>query len=363
MVLLAMAAAAPAQQQLKIVVTAVQGGVQVRSAPDQPWQRAAVGKELGVGWDVRTGPRSAAQIRIGEKQILQVHRMTTIKVLEAMKDGAKLKTDMGMKYGRVKYDVKAQGEEVDTKIHAPSATLAVRGSVVEFLDDALSSYARGSGRLAYLPLEQRTEMTFGADGEAEVNSDNDSAVKVARDIATVNSLGMFSATTVEEFENLLVKSGIVDTHQRDVLEIQRLLGELEAGGVGVPQLTGPLDINLVWQSVDFVSPSNLDLSITDPSGNVLSALNPVVGQAPTQGTFNLADDGLFGFGQENASWAVLFDAGTYQIQVDHLGGVDATVFVTATEGPGFTIVPPADGTPFNLSAGQGVVIPITPAGP
>lgn len=350
-------------QQLDIVVAGIKGVVQVRSAADQPWQRAKVAMKLGAGWDVRTGPRSAIEIKIGADQTLLLDRMTTIKMLEAIKAEGKIKTDVGMKYGRVKYDVKSVGEEVDSKIHAPSATLAIRGSTVEFLDDALASYARGSGKLAYLPLDRRTEMTFGGNGEAEVNKDEDSAVKVAREHSTVNSLGMFSATSVEEFENLLVKSGIVDSHQRDVLEIQKLLDELALGGVGVPQLTGPLNIDLIWNSIDFFSPSDLNLSITDPSGNVLSVNNPVVGQAPTQGTFNLADDGSIGFGQESASWNVLFDGGTYQLHVDHVGGVDATVFLVATEGPNFTPVPPADGTPFNLSAGQSVVIPITPAGP
>src|SRR5438270_3811914 len=53
-------------------------------------------------------------------------RLGTVKVLQALRDGDKLKTDMLMKYGRTKYSVEAAGLEHESTIASPSGTLAVR---------------------------------------------------------------------------------------------------------------------------------------------------------------------------------------------------------------------------------------------
>src|SRR5438270_10162165 len=61
-------------------------------------------------------------------------RLGTVKVLQALRDGTKLKTDMLMKYGRTRYSVEAAGLEHESTISTPSGTLAVRGTVVSLYD-------------------------------------------------------------------------------------------------------------------------------------------------------------------------------------------------------------------------------------
>ncbi len=132
--------AAPAGE-LPIRVTAVRGNVQVREASDKPWRKVAVGTELKIGWDLRTGLRSNVQFIIGTEHTVTIDRLGVVKVLDARRTDGKVKTNIGMKYGRTNYRVKAAGEEHESKIHAPSATLAIRGSNITVSDDDMFGYS------------------------------------------------------------------------------------------------------------------------------------------------------------------------------------------------------------------------------
>src|SRR4051794_20317208 len=54
---------------LTVRITAVEGIVQARTAPDQKWEKAATGMELAEGAELRTGPRSAVRFAIGDDQV------------------------------------------------------------------------------------------------------------------------------------------------------------------------------------------------------------------------------------------------------------------------------------------------------
>ena len=91
-----------AVQHLKAKITGVEGKVQVRVSEDQPWQKAAVGIEVGENAEFRTGPRSAVRFVIPTDQTITLDRLGTVKVLTAINEGGRLKTDLGMKYGRTR---------------------------------------------------------------------------------------------------------------------------------------------------------------------------------------------------------------------------------------------------------------------
>src|SRR5436309_2221132 len=124
----------PAQGALRVTVAEVTGNVQVRSDEKAPWQKATVGMVVDEGAEFRTGPRSSVRCTIPPDQSFTLDRLGTVKVLQALRKGDKLKTDMMMKYGRTKYSVEAAGLEHESTIASPSGTLAVRGTVVSLYD-------------------------------------------------------------------------------------------------------------------------------------------------------------------------------------------------------------------------------------
>lgn len=129
------AAAAPATQDaaddteaLRIIIAEVKGLAQVREGPDRPWKMAKVDMEVGRGAEFRTASRSSVTCVIPPDQVITLDRLGTFSVMEAMRSGRRVKTDLLMRYGRTDYTIEAAGREHDAQIHTPSATLAVRGT-------------------------------------------------------------------------------------------------------------------------------------------------------------------------------------------------------------------------------------------
>src|SRR3954464_9360237 len=125
---------ASAPVALTATITAVEGIVQVRAGEDAAWQKATVGMKIGEGAEFRTGPRSAVRFEIPPDQIITLDRLGTVKLIEAVQKNQGVKTDLGMKYGRVRYDVEAAGLSHDSTIHSPGSALAVRGTRVTLYD-------------------------------------------------------------------------------------------------------------------------------------------------------------------------------------------------------------------------------------
>ena len=104
--------------------------MQVRTDEDQPWKIAKPGMVVDQNAEFRTSLRSAVQIQIPPDQTITLDRLGVIKVVEAIDDGGKLKTKIGMKYGRTRYDIESAGQEHEASISSPSSTLAIRGTQV-----------------------------------------------------------------------------------------------------------------------------------------------------------------------------------------------------------------------------------------
>ena len=116
--------------EVMVTVATVKGMVQVREAEDKPWKPARLGMKLPQGAEFRTGPRSQVVIIIPPNQKVALDRLGVIKILQVIRQKGKIKTDIGMEYGRTIYNIEAAGEEHESTIHVPGATLAVRGSTV-----------------------------------------------------------------------------------------------------------------------------------------------------------------------------------------------------------------------------------------
>src|SRR5687767_8866096 len=97
-------ATAPAAA-LTATITAVEGIVQVRADEQSPWQAAKPDMRLGEGAEFRTGPRSAVRFEIPPGQTITLDRLGTVKLIEAVRSQGSVKTDLGMRYGRVRYDI------------------------------------------------------------------------------------------------------------------------------------------------------------------------------------------------------------------------------------------------------------------
>lgn len=166
---------------LKVTVVEVTGNVQVRSDEGQAWQPAKAGMEVGEGAEFRTGPRSSVRCTIPPDQSFTLDRLGTVKVLQALRNGNKLKTDMVMKYGRTKYSVEAAGLEHEGTIASPSGTLAVRGTVVSLYDQPpfIPEAVSYTGQARFRDAHRQVNVGSKGGGKQTVAGDKDSAAETA----------------------------------------------------------------------------------------------------------------------------------------------------------------------------------------
>lgn len=106
----------------------VQGKVEFKASKDAQWEKAEVGKKILPGGAIRTGLKSAIQIRIADTQLITIDRLAEISLEQAVREAGTNKTEMRLNYGRVKFDVNSTKFANNVVIKSDDATLAVKGT-------------------------------------------------------------------------------------------------------------------------------------------------------------------------------------------------------------------------------------------
>ena len=181
----------PAAPPRKLAVTLVsfKKQVQVRENDEAPWVRPTAGMVLTEGAAVRTGLGSQAVLHIEPKQTVVVDRATIFKIVVANFDteSNRVKTNLGMEYGRINYAVQAAGVEHDASVSTPGNTLSIRGTVTFVQNDGLFPPITASyiGRVVSKQSNGK-EIAYGdenggeegGEGDGEGGTDDDAAASL-----------------------------------------------------------------------------------------------------------------------------------------------------------------------------------------
>lgn len=329
-------ATAPGAVALTATITEIKGVVQVRNAEGEPWKPATVGMKLDQGSELRTGLRSMVQFVIEPDQTVTLDRLGTLKILQAYLEPGKVTTDLGVKYGRTRYDIKAADLQHQSTIRSPGSTLAIRGTDVTYEDQVpwVPSAISREGRAEFRNY-RRELVAFGGTKRATIAADKNSPAEKARDDTRLDPRGGFSGRTEAEDMLQLALTPLGGTDARGVREVQRLgrRSGFQDTFAGVPFVPGPLSFDLSWFSTSGSQlPADLNLIIIDPLGNALTAQNPTVGSGSELGQHSGNDAGTSGFGAEGANWGLFFPNGNYRVRAEHAGGEPAQIFITAFRG-------------------------------
>ena len=327
-------------QSLSGTVTQVQGLAQVRANATDEWKPVTVGMVLPEGVELRTGPNGLIRFTIPPDQTVVVDRLTTIKVLQSAQTGNAVKTDIGMKYGRTRYDIEAAGLEHQSTIRSPNSTLAVRGTDVVLFDQrpfpptAISV----TGRAEFSTIKRRIAFGGRNRGRVTVTPDQTGA-EVALGGATVDpSIALARSPAEQQLVSNLLSRGSVQALSED-LGIPVLRG-------GVPPLTDEELTPLLPGRINFVlrwdSDANLDLTVLSQTGREgdLLLLAPGLTRSTTGGGIPFDHRGGPNGGVELVFGNGPFAQGaTYGLGVDSLSGTTTNyrldVFVDGTRQPIF----------------------------
>jgi hypothetical protein len=327
----------PAGVALQVTVAELTGIVSASVDEGKTWARVKVGATFGPGTLFRTGLRSALTCKLGTNQMFTLESLSTIRVEEAVRNGAKEKTDLLMKYGSASYGIEAAGREYDAVIRTPGSTMAIRGTVVRVTDRAgfapqAESYtgralfrtARGSTMLGGRGYTVANAAQGSAADTALANSSVDPSIAAARTRAE-------SAVVAEQ----LSQGGVLGFDQRSQIAVVRNTGPLPDSSLP-SAIPGRLSFALRW-----TGNADLNFLVDNQAGNQISIITN--GFKPTEilypgfGLNTSASGGLIPFdnrggakgGTEVAYWKNSFPIGVYGVGILHASGGSADFRVNA----------------------------------
>jgi hypothetical protein len=331
-------AAAQEGAPMKVIVTAIEGIAQVRASASDPWHKPIVGQEYLEGAEFRTGPASAVQFQIPPDQVITLDRLGTLKILRASFKDGKIVTDLGMKYGRTRYDIEAGGRAYDAKVHSPNSVLAIRGTHVSLYDQPPFAPEAVSltGRASF--TDAKKSLRFGGTGKTEVDTQLRSPAELALSRTLVDPRGKFSGRTeAEQAQQLaLTVYGGSDFSTIGVLALIQLAREGKFNGTvtGVLPIQSELVFTLSWTSPPGAATASvateIDLTVTSPLGEVLSPKTPAV---PSGGVLQNVGPSVNGSGFETAIWPTSFPPGVYGLKLVLVQGTSVPYTLTAILNP------------------------------
>jgi hypothetical protein len=354
-------------EHMTVTVTAVQGAVQYSTDNEQTWRTCTVGLALGEGATFRTALRSSVTFTLPPNQTITLDRAGKMTVLRAVKEKGAYKTDVGMQYGRTRYEVQAAGIEHESTVRTPNSTLAVRGTNVVVSDQRpFPAEATHYDGIAEWSSGRRKQIL--ANGVSHAVGDL-AAADVALYQSVVDPNIAFARTPAEVplVTNLLSRGAVFETNQGKGIPIVR-------GGVPPTdaQLTkllpGRLNFVLRWDG-----PANLDLVVGNLAGKG-EAIYPATGANTSKsgGTIPFDHQGGPRGGIEIAFWGKSFPNGVlYPVGVTNVGGKTVNWQIDVfLDGQHLTNLIDSNGFPTQtlrgrIAAGdqQGGLAPIGQAGP
>jgi hypothetical protein len=343
---------------LKIVVTGVEGDVQVRADEKAKWEPAKVDMRLTGTAEFRTGARSAVRFKVPPDQVFTLDRLGSMKVARAVFNGKKVTTDVGLEKGRVRLDVvrgaaqeaatappadrnlalqiEEAGVEYDSTIRSPNAALAVRGTKVSLYDQPPFAPEAVSltGRAVFRNV-RRQLVAFGGQAKAKVLADQTSAAEHAFDVATIDRNSPITQSVYDARQEALVvqRGGFV---RGDVLVGNSSVTDAQLSDPNSGLLPGYLNFVLRWdggperkladlnlavisplsssKAPDFVAnpPFTVSLAPGDPAAEALRA-QKYPRTSPSGGKISKNHVGPEGL--EIASWPQTYPVGTYKVAV------------------------------------------------
>jgi len=329
---------------LQVTVTGVDGIVRVRPTPTDKWMRAAVGMMLNEGAEFQTGPRSAVRFVIPPDQTVSLDRLGTVKILRANFENGKLFTDLGMKYGRTRYDIEGAGRDHDAKVHSPSAVMAIRGTTVSLYDQPPFTPEAVSltGRARFIVGNKVIPFGGKGQGKTKVNQTSDSPAQTALTETEIDPKGLFSGRTQNDlaFQLSLAAYGGSDFSNLGILSFLGKPGTV----IGTLPRAGHLVISMSYADPvpDAASIPDANLTITDPLGSVLSAANPTTTDGGFYGPKTF--DAQTNSGLIDANWPISFPPGKY------------TFTETFGNGPAVGVMTVLTITEFNSNEGQSATV-------
>jgi hypothetical protein len=279
-----------------------------------------------------TGLHSWVTFALPPDQYIKVDRLGRVKVVTAIEQNGKLITNIGMTYGRTRYDIEDTGREHEASISSPSSTLAVRGTKFGLFDQPpfAPQAVSYSGRVEFRDLKNHNTTTVGAknQGKTTIKQGDHGAAESALAASAIDpTIALARSDAEAPLVNTLLSRGAVFSFDRE-RGIPTVSGGFPPTQEQIPSiLPGRLDFVLTW-----TGNADLDLSASAPgNGGKGEFIYPIGSLATSPSGGHTAFDHLGGphGGIEIIYWQNTFPIGPYGLGVTSISGVTTPATIQA----------------------------------
>lgn len=269
-------------------ITGIEGNVSIKRQGEEKAVKAAIGLVINEGDEIQTSLRSAVQFQIPPDQTITIDRLSKIQLIRSNFENGKFNTDIGMKYGRTRYDIEAAGREHDAKVRSPSSVLAIRGTKVMLFDQPPFTPTAQSltGRAFFRDVRKQVAVGTRNGGKTRVTADRDSPAQTALADASVNPKGESATSIADQYFGFSPAAFNTIKESGGVFEIfgqannQAILDSLSV--VGVISGEQP-SFEISFSGSDG---ANVNLELLSPNGDVTTILNQTT-RSPSGGLYVL----------------------------------------------------------------------------
>jgi len=174
------------------VIKSFTGKVEIQSAGASSWSAVKSGQTISKGTLISTGFNSNAVLDLGSSEIF-LKPLTRMSIDELETSGSIIKTDLNLKLGKIKADVKStEGLKHNFTLRTPTSTAAVRGTVFEA---GVSTLNVLQGVIAYANKIGQTRSVSGGSSSSISGSGYSAPESIAEAIA--QSFDVVTTTAVE----------------------------------------------------------------------------------------------------------------------------------------------------------------------
>lgn len=256
-------------------ITGIEGNVSIKRQGEEKAVKAAIGLVINEGDEIQTSLRSAVQFQIPPDQTITIDRLSKIQLIRSNFENGKFNTDIGMKYGRTRYDIEAAGREHDAKVRSPSSVLAIRGTKVMLFDQPPFTPTAQSltGRAFFRDVRKQVAVGTRNGGKTRVTADRDSPAQTALADASVNPKGESATSIADQYFGFSPAAFNTIKESGGVFEIfgqannQAILDSLSVVGV-ITGVQPSFEISFTGSDG-----ANIDLEVLSPRGDLTTVLN------------------------------------------------------------------------------------------
>lgn len=176
----------------KVVISYLEGEVEVLKKQEKEWKKAKLYAELSTGDRIRTMLSAKCDLKLSDGSLINIKENSIMDITQLLEDGAKTNSSFKLWMGEIKARIqRLKTKDSSMNFHTPTAVMGLRGTTVWLAVDwsgrTRCGFTEGHG---YIQTDKEGEKAVNEGEEANVSLEGDIEIKNTENTTVPNLVGM-----------------------------------------------------------------------------------------------------------------------------------------------------------------------------